>query len=124
MVMQRAWWNSLRHQTHALFAAAGTRLWRLSLPSVAPVEQRDRSSTVLDLIEWGGALRWLRSDAPAAEIRAAAAALGGTASLWRGARDTSMFHPLDQANLQLHRRLKQQFDPHGIFNPGRLIADL
>ena len=24
----------------------------------------------------------------------------------------------------LHRRLKERFDPHGIFNPGRLIADL
>jgi glycolate oxidase FAD binding subunit len=117
------WWNSLRHQTHARFVA-GTRLWRLSLPSAAPVEGSDRSQEALGLIEWGGALRWLRSDAPAAEIRAAAAALGGTASLWCGTRDTSMFHPLAPASLQLHRRLKQQFDPPGIFNPGRLIADL
>jgi FAD/FMN-containing dehydrogenase len=26
--------------------------------------------------------------------------------------------------LAIHRRLKERFDPHRIFNPGRLIADL
>jgi len=112
-----AWWNGLRDQTHAMFAAP--RLWRISLPSMA----------VFDLpgvifIEWAGALRWLTSDAPANEIRTTAAAAGGHASLWRSIRDTTMFQPLDTANLQLHRRLKERFDPHGIFNPGRLIAGL
>jgi len=109
------WWAALRDQTHAAFDSS--RLWRVSLPSTAPF---DLPGVVL--IEWAGALRWLASDAPAARIRAAAAAVGGTATLWRGTRDTSMFHPLDAANLALQRRLKQQFDPHGIFNPDRLIA--
>ena len=44
--------------------------------------------------------------------------------LWLGTRDTTMFHPLDAASLALHRRLKQQFDPNGIFNPGRLAPEL
>ena len=72
------------------------------------------------MIEWSGALRWLRSDAPAREIRALADALGGTAMLWRGARSASMFHPLAEVQRELHRRLKRQFDPHGVFSPGRM----
>jgi glycolate oxidase FAD binding subunit len=34
------------------------------------------------------------------------------------------FHPLAPAVLEIHRRLKTRFDPHGIFNPGRLVAHL
>jgi len=111
------WWRGVRDQTLDVFRAS-SRLWRLSLPSSAAIDLPG----VL-LIEWAGALRWLASDAPAQEIRAAAQRAGGSAALWRGTRDTSMFHPLDAANHALHQRLKQQFDPHGIFNPGRLIAD-
>ncbi len=35
-----------------------------------------------------------------------------------------MFHPLAPASLELHRRLKNEFDPHAIFNRGRLVAEL
>jgi glycolate oxidase FAD binding subunit len=115
----QAGWRGLRDQTHPMFNSANTRLWRLSLPSITPVEPLRG-----ELIEWGGALRWLHSDAPAAQIRSAAASVGGTATLWRGPRDAPMFHPLPASSLELHRRLKRQFDPHGIFNAGRLIADL
>jgi glycolate oxidase FAD binding subunit len=113
-----SWWNGLRDQTVELFRQEA-RLWRVSVPSTATL---DLSGTVL--IEWAGALRWIATDLPAAEIRAIVSKVGGTAMLRRGARDASMFHPLDAANLELHRRLKQQFDPDGIFNPGRLIAEL
>jgi FAD/FMN-containing dehydrogenase len=34
------------------------------------------------------------------------------------------FHPLSGVTLELHRRLKQRFDPRGIFNPNRLIDGL
>ncbi len=114
----QAWWLGLRHQTHGFFRGEAKPLWRLSLPATAPIEISGG-----ELIEWSGALRWLRSDAPADEIRAAAAQLGGTAMLWRGARTASMFHPLSPIQLELHRRLKRQFDPHGIFNRGRLNAE-
>jgi len=113
----RAWWNGVRDQTLDAFKAP--KLWRVSLPSTAAF---DLPGVVF--VEWAGALRWLTSDAPANEIRTTAAAAGGHASLWRSIRDTTMFQPLDTANLQLHRRLKARFDPHGIFNPGRLIAGL
>ncbi|HEX7916235.1 glycolate oxidase subunit GlcE, partial [Rudaea sp.] len=102
-----AWWSSLRHQTHDFFCGGGKPLWRLSLPATAPIDTSGG-----DLVEWSGALRWLRSDAPAKEIRAAVEKLGGTATLWRGERNAApMFHPLAPFNLELHRRLKHQFDP-------------
>ena len=113
----QAWWDSLRDQTHPAFAAS--RLWRLSLPATAGFELSSPT-----LVEWAGALRWLASDRPSTEVRAAAALAGGSATLWRGARDTSIFHPLDRAVLELHRALKLRFDPDGIFNRGRLVAEL
>jgi glycolate oxidase FAD binding subunit len=110
-------WNSLRDQTHVAFITQ--RLWRLSLPSTAVFD-----ASGVTLIEWAGAQRWLESDTSADEIRAKAADAGGTATLWRGEREAPMFHSLAEANLMLHRRLKQQFDPNGIFNRGRLIAEM
>lgn len=113
-----SWWRSVGDQTLPLFRQGSGRLWRLSLPATTPLAAN------AELIEWSGALRWLRSDAPAGEIRAQAERAGGTATLWRGDRDGPMFHPLAPANLELHRRLKMEFDPNAIFNRGRLVADL
>jgi len=112
------WWSSLRDQRLPLFRE-NARLWRLSLAATAPLD-----AAGADLIEWSGALRWLRSDGPAAEIRALAERAGGTAALWHGERNGPMFHPLTASNLALHRRLKNEFDPHAIFNRGRLISEL
>lgn len=108
-------WRSLRDHRDDFFAGAQP-LWRLSVPSDAlavalPGEQ---------LVEWGGAQRWLRSDAPPAEIRARAAALGGHATLFRGGVRGEAFHPLPAPMLALQRKLKRAFDPAGVFNPGRL----
>lgn len=114
-----AQWQGVREQTDGFFAdaAPGEVLWRLSLPSsAAPVKLPGKQ-----LIEWGGALRWLRSDAPAAAIRERVAALGGHATAFRGAdRAGEVFQPLPAPVMAIQRRLKQAFDPAGIFNPGRL----
>jgi glycolate oxidase FAD binding subunit len=118
-VRAESWWRSVRDQTLPFFTAGAPGLWRLSLPATAPF-----AAAGVELIEWSGALRWLRSDAPASAIRALTERAGGTATLWRGDRDGPMFHPLAPANLELHRRLKNEFDPHAIFNRGRLIAEL
>ena len=114
----RTWWLGLRDQTYGFFRDDNQPLWRLSLPATAPIDISGG-----ELIEWSGALRWLRSEAPVEQIRATASQLGGTATLWRGARTASMFHPLSPIQLELHKRLKRQFDPHGIFNRGRLSAE-
>ncbi|MFI4866842.1 MAG: glycolate oxidase subunit GlcE [Steroidobacterales bacterium] len=112
-------WRSLRDQTHAFFEHTSA-LWRLSLPSTAP----EIAGAGSQLIEWGGALRWCSGEPPAADMRQRAVAAGGTAMHWRGGSAGDRFHSLSPAVLEIHRRLKSRFDPHRIFNPGRLIADL
>jgi glycolate oxidase FAD binding subunit len=113
-------WHRLREQQSGFFATQ-LPLWRLSLAS-------DTAPLPLDgkwLYEWGGALRWLVSAAAPAAIRAAAEAAGGHAVLFRGGeRAGTVFHPLPDGLMAIHKRLKQAFDPGGIFNPGRMYPDL
>ena len=114
-------WADLREHRSAFFSSAQPALWRLSLPSTAP----HGALSGEQCMEWGGALRWLRSDDDPVAIRAAATAAGGSAMLFRGAdKSGGVFHPLPAPLLALHRRLKQQFDAPGIFNPGRMYSDL
>lgn len=108
-------WTSLRDHQHAFFAGAAP-LWRIAVPATAPTHAGDEP----ELIEWGGTQRWLRSTQPAAQIQDWAARHGGHASCWRGAGP--FMAPLPPAVLAIQRRLKQQFDPVGIFNPGRLFT--
>ncbi|MFP5344804.1 MAG: glycolate oxidase subunit GlcE [Gammaproteobacteria bacterium] len=117
---QTSFWRQVREHTHDFFKS-GTLLWRLSLPPAAPLLPLPG----LWFIDWGGAQRWLRNPLPADVIRATAVKLGGHAMLFRGGEHTgSVFHPLPPALLALHKRLKNVFDPQGIFNPGRLYAEL
>ena len=126
-----AFWDSLRDQTHGFFCDAhemnaGQTLWRLSLPAIAPVVAAGQvPGAHHQLIEWGGAQRWLWSDARADLIRDAAQALGGHAVRFNnqhGAGET--FAQPTPALMAIHRRLKHTFDPQGIFNPGRLYQGL
>jgi glycolate oxidase FAD binding subunit len=112
------WWHCLRHYTHPIFSSA--TLWRLSVPDTTPPLDLPGDP----LIDWGGSVRWY-AGADARDPREVAAAAGGTAICWRGAPPAGgRFHPLQPTVAALHRRLKQQFDPHGIFNPGRMIPGL
>lgn len=109
-------WAAVREQAAPFFRAEGA-LWRLSVPSVAPVLDIPGDQ----LIEWGGAQRWLRTDADAEQVRAAAHAAGGHATAFRRAdRRLSAFAPLSPMLESLQRRLKAVFDPHGVLNPGRM----
>ena len=113
-------WDDVREQNMDFFRT-DANLWRLSLPPAAPAI--DLPGEVLS--EWAGAQRWLKSDAPAAKVRAAAAVAGGHATLFRGHNGSAeVFHPLQPVLLGLHQRLKQSLDPRGIFNPGRMYAEL
>lgn len=121
-----AFWDELRDQRSSFFAGDAP-LWRLSVPSVAPVIDLPGQSNEW-LIEWGGAQRWLRTDAPAATVRAAAATVGGSATLYRAPAElkaaAGAFAPLPEPLMVLQRRLKAAFDPRGIFNPGRLYKEI
>ena len=112
-------WSSMREQTDAWFAGEAP-LWRLSVPSAAA----PLALPGAPLIEWGGALRWLRAGAHASAVRDAAARAGGHATLFRGGDKTEgVFAPLAPALARLHRELKAAFDPAGVFNPGRLYPE-
>ena len=114
-----AFWRALREQADAFFAGDAP-LWRVAVPTTAPA----LGLAPAQLIEWGGGQRWLRADLPAAEVRARAAACGGHATLFRGGERRDVFSPLPLPVAAIHRRLKAAFDPAGIFNPGRMVADL
>jgi glycolate oxidase FAD binding subunit len=113
-------WSDLREHRLAFFA--GDRpLWRISVPATAPPLALPGEVAM----DWGGALRWLRTDADADAVRAVASAQGGHATAFRGGDASGeIYHPLPGAILRLHRRIKEAFDPHGIFSPGRLYDQL
>ena len=114
-----AFWRDLREQQLDFFRQSQP-LWRLSLKSTTP----PLNLPGRQLLEWGGALRWLKSDADAETVRKAAAHGGGHATLFRGGDKTSgVFHPLPPVLMRLHQRLKQSFDPAGILNPGRMYPN-
>ncbi len=113
-------WGGIREQTDVFFGS-DKPLWRLSVPSVTPPLALPGD----ELIEWGGAQRWLASNADARTIRETAARAGGHATLFRAAdKSAGVFTPLAPALAKIHRNLKQAFDPAGIFNPGRMYPDL
>ena len=119
-------WQALREQTLAFFErGADDCLWRLSVPgSTAPMTDLPAPC----LIECGGGVRWVKAPATAmASLRDSASQVGGSASIWRhpaacADRIADAFHPLASGNLRIQRELKRQFDPCGIFNPGRMFA--
>ena len=125
--MAEPFWTGLRDQTDEFFAGAeravagGARLWRLGVPATTPALSLHGEQ----LIEWGGAQRWVVTPLEPAAVRTAAAAVGGHATLFRALDKTpGAFSPLSAPLAAIHRRLKASFDPHGIFNPGRLYPEL
>lgn len=116
-------WAACRDQRLPFFAASSVDLclWRLSVPQTAPVI----ALPYTPLIEWQGAQRWLWAPASAAaEIRSAAAAVNGHATLFRagadGAPGVPRFDRESPALTAITQRLRAEFDPAGIFNPGRM----
>jgi glycolate oxidase FAD binding subunit len=125
--LARRFWDGLRNHSDAFFAHArstieeGTALWRLSVPQTTP----DMALQGEQLIEWGGAQRWLSTHLPASTVRDAAARVGGHAMLFRAStKEPGAFAPLRAPLDRIHRELKKAFDPAGIFNPGRLYPGL
>jgi glycolate oxidase FAD binding subunit len=105
-------WRDIREHRHGFFQG-DTSLWRLSVPpATAPMNLPGRW-----LIDWGGAQRWLKSDAPAADIRRETETAGGHATLFRRpGQNGASFHPLPAAVAALQQNLKRAFDPDGRIN--------
>lgn len=124
-------WQGLRDHSDEFFQRAreavspsanqGAALWRLSVPPTAaplglPGEQ---------LTEWFGAQRWVCTAAPASVVFEAAARAGGHAQPFVSPQLQPLVHEaaLSPVLQQLHQRVQRSFDPHGVFNTGRLHAN-
>jgi glycolate oxidase FAD binding subunit len=92
-------------------------LWRISVPPAVGWRVGEAVAGEA-LYDWGGGLVWLLSQAEPAAVRAAARALGGHATLYRG--DGPAFEPLEGPLAALSARVKAAFDPKGVLNPGRM----
>jgi glycolate oxidase FAD binding subunit len=123
-------WQALRNQSMDFFKLQGDEcLWRLSVPDTAPDLQLGDT-----VVEWHGAQRWVKLPySNAALIRSKVNALGGNAILFVAAEAVNttanienkvVFNPLKAPLNRIHRDLKKQFDPAGIFNHGRMFADM
>ena len=120
-------WLACREQSLPFFTqppSVDDCLWRLSVPQTTPAMDLPYSP----FVEWHGGLRWLWAPASAAaQLRQLAAQAGGHATCFRRAASTPadmpVFTPLSAVQSRIQRELKKQFDPAGIFNPGRMAMD-
>jgi len=96
------------------------RLWRVSVAPASNLFLEDA-----DVIDWGGGVRWLVD--PEYDPREALVKEDGHATLMKFDElpaGIEIFQPLTEPVLGIHQRLKRQFDPVGIFNPGRMYRDI
>ena len=109
-------WKSFRDQQNGFFKT-DKPLWRISVAATTPPLPLESPQ----LIEWGGAQRWVAGNYDARNLQLAIANTGGHVTLFRGGdKSTGVFQPLQPALAKIHRNLKTAFDPAGILNPGRM----
>lgn len=131
----KALWRGIRDAIP--FAAttdtAERPLWRISTaPTKGPEVARRIAASAGGqfLYDWAGGLVWAElpatDDAGAPVVRAAVAAAGGHATLVRAPAAiramVDVFDPQDRMILALSQRIKENFDPKGVLNPGRMYA--
>jgi glycolate oxidase FAD binding subunit len=127
----RTFWRDVRDVT-PLAGVQEAIIWKISCPPtegpgiVARIKaQRPSAETFYD---WSGGLVWLglppSADADHSIVRSALGSMGGHATLVRATADVRsnvpVFHPQPTALAALASRVKESFDPKGLFNPGRM----
>jgi glycolate oxidase FAD binding subunit len=108
-------------------------VWRLSLPPASATEIVAAIDCEACFYDWAGGLVWVvmtpGRDGGAETIRNAIAKAhaGGHATLVRGDAElrarVPVFEPQPAPLAALSARLKAQFDPKGVLNPGRMVAE-
>lgn len=117
----------------APFAGGSGVLWRLSVPpasgGIVAAELVAKTGGAV-MMDWAGAQIWLHlagQDAMSDRVRAIATAAAGQAVLVRAGAETrqkvAVFHPQDNALARINARIRENFDPAGILNPGRMMPD-
>lgn len=107
-------WQDLREQRLAFFLRPGD-LWRISVAPALPALPLPGRW----LLDWGGALRWLKTDASADAVHTEARKAGGYAVCYQG-KESDWFK-LDDGLFSLQQNIRNAFDPLKLFNPGRLF---
>lgn len=109
------WWRDWREQSHAFFSGDDP-LIRVSCKSTASWGDL-ANSTEKQAIDWGGAQRWLRTQAIALPaIREWAQAEGGHATVFRGATSLAeRTETLQPALAEVSQKIKASFDPYNVF---------
>jgi glycolate oxidase FAD binding subunit len=132
----RAAWHAVRDVLPFAASRTGAEqpLWRVS---TAPARGAELVRIVAGgadaawLYDWAGGLLWISivdagDDAGAAVVRRAVAVCGGHATLVRAPAAlravVEPFEPLDIGLAALTKRVKEGFDPKGVFNTGRMWA--
>ena len=124
-------WTKIRDV--APFWSHDGALWRLSIaPGDAPqvIAQLQQEIDMRYYLDWQGGLAWLAvpegEEAAASQIRHQVNAVGGHATLVKASAQcrahVPVFHPQPSGLAALSGRLKAQFDPENILNPGRMGA--
>lgn len=127
-------WSELRRLS-VLPYSRETCLWRISTapkkgPKIVAAIRRHMPTEVF--YDWSGGLIWVEvvasADAGASDIRRAVAVHGGHATLIRAdpavRASVEVFQPQSPAVERLIAGIKSAFDPHGLFNPGRMYANI
>ncbi len=129
-------WTALRDLDHPIFndvktmdpGSSWATLWRFVLSAETPVDEflNELPGNTHDdwLLDWGGRLRWVRTDAEHSTMQAIARRFNARAlALGSQAQTSGGTNGSDDNNLQalnlLNGRIKKSFDPAGILNPGQ-----
>ncbi len=127
-------WRELR-DVEPFAREPATQLWRLSVPPAAGARVAGEILREVEgsyFLDWGGGLIWLsiapKDDAAQTIVRAAIEPAGGHATLIRASdaarARVSVFQPQASAVHRLSGRIKENFDPQAVLNPGRMFEDL
>lgn len=110
-------WRRLNNRELPFFDGS-TPLWRITLPE----NVGDLSLPGEMLSEWHGCLRWYRGEA--GWVQEQTRALGGFARCVRGSGDLRNSGLPGRSQVQgWEQRLKEAFDPEGLFNPGLSVGE-
>ncbi|MEL6225997.1 MAG: FAD-binding protein [Pseudomonadota bacterium] len=122
-------------QALSVFQMSETPLWRLTVPPDKAARILSDARSVLNcaaIVDWAGGLIWLEIadaiEAGASDIRRILATHGGAATLIRCDPEirssVDCFQPLPHREFTMLSALKDELDPHRLFNRGRIYGGL
>ena len=120
----RLLWASLR-DVAALWKKTRKSIWRVSLPPMDAPRFLASLGNIDYYCDWAGGLIWLAAET-GMDVRKHIHQ--GHAMLFRANEDVreraDVFHPQPSELAALSSRVKQAFDPKGLFNPGRMYKGI